>query len=91
MPALIVVSNPEDTSRLDEFFDDFEHLQLSTNPSTYYDEANNAVNYAKPFNPVIVVVGQPTLTAILAAKFARVRSFYIATWTGKRYLMLKIP
>jgi hypothetical protein len=91
MTALIVVSDSIDTQRVSEFFDTYEILELKTDPSSFYEEANNAVTHAKKFNPVFVVVGQPTLTAIVTAKFARVRSFYIASWTGKRYVTLKIP
>jgi len=91
MPALIVVSNSEHMDKLSEFYDDYEVLQLSSESEKYYDEANKTVYLAKSYNPIILIVGHPTLTAIVASKLARVRNFFIAEWTGNRFKMLKIP
>jgi len=90
MNALIVISR-EPNGKLDEFFNSYDVIKLSTAPDSLYDEANKVVELAKAYETVIVIVDSPILTAIVAAKLARVREFLLAEWTGSRYRVLRVP
>jgi len=90
MTALVVISRKPE-GPLEEFFDNFTVIELSTEPDKLYEEANKVVELAKDYDTIIVVVDSPVLTAIVAAKLARIRNFLLAEWTGVRYRVLKVP
>ena len=95
MPALLIVPTKTFKDDLNEFFDDFERLDLDDSKvERFYSEANKALESAQSgrFKPVILItIGSPFLVALVAAKLSRVGNFLLAERTPRRYRVFDCP